>query len=82
MIASKPQSSEERIIKYAEFAARFGNDNNLDIEGRHMNYFKFYCLDIIIPVIGIFSMLLYLLAKILLWILINLSLFVSKYKIE
>ena len=80
MIASKPQSSEERIIKYAEFAARFGNDNNLDIEGRHMNYFQFYCLDIIIPMIGFFSMLLYLLSKILLSILK--IIFVSKYKIE
>lgn len=42
-------TAEERTVKYTEFAAKFGNDNNLDMYGRHLNFVEFYCLDIIIP---------------------------------
>lgn len=51
LIEAKPMSSAERFVKYTEFAAKFGNDINLDIEGRHLNFWQFYCLDIIIPAI-------------------------------
>uniref|UniRef100_A0A914CE27 glucuronosyltransferase n=1 Tax=Acrobeloides nanus TaxID=290746 RepID=A0A914CE27_9BILA len=49
MIKAKPMTADERLTKYVEFAAKFGNDNNLDMHGRHLNFFEFYCLDIIIP---------------------------------
>jgi hypothetical protein len=42
-------SAEERVVKYTEFAAEFGRDNNLDMHGKDMNFIQFYCLDIILP---------------------------------
>lgn len=65
MIKSKPQSAEERIIKYAEFAAKFGNKNNLELHGRYLNFMMYYCLDIILLVIGSFFISSILLMKIL-----------------
>lgn len=62
---SKPMSSEERIIKYTEFAAKFGPNNNLHMQGSEMNFIQFYCLDIIIPVIGLMLLLLYIVYRIL-----------------
>lgn len=65
MIAKKPMSAEERIVKYAEFAAKFGNDNNLDMYGRHLNFVQYYCLDIIVPVLIIFGLFVCLILKFL-----------------
>ena len=51
MIRGTPLETEERVVKYTEFAAQFGPDLNLDMYGRHLNFLQFYCLDIIIPAI-------------------------------
>lgn len=59
MIRSKPMAPEKRFIKYTEFAAEFGNDNNLDLPGRYMNFIEFYCLDIIVPFFLLLGFLLY-----------------------
>ena len=63
LIKSKPESAEERIVKYSEFAAQFGNDNNLDMEGRNLNFIQFYCLDIVLPVFLILIFGLFILLK-------------------
>lgn len=57
MIQSKPMSSEERVVKYTEFAAEFGRHNNLDLSGKDLGFIQFYNLDIILPVIGGLTML-------------------------
>uniref|UniRef100_A0A914Y2C4 glucuronosyltransferase n=1 Tax=Panagrolaimus superbus TaxID=310955 RepID=A0A914Y2C4_9BILA len=47
MIAAKPTKAEERVVKYAEFAAQFGDTGTLQIEGRHQSFIVLYSLDII-----------------------------------
>ena len=64
LIKSKPMTAEERTVKYTEFSAQFGNDNNLDMHGRHLNFIQFYCLDIIIPFFAIVFLVLYFIYRI------------------
>uniref|UniRef100_A0AC34FSE1 UDP-glucuronosyltransferase n=1 Tax=Panagrolaimus sp. ES5 TaxID=591445 RepID=A0AC34FSE1_9BILA len=47
MIAAKPTKPEERVVKYAEFAAQFGDTGTLQIEGRHQSFIVLYSLDVI-----------------------------------
>ncbi|KAI6184876.1 UDP-glucuronosyltransferase [Aphelenchoides bicaudatus] len=47
MIANKPMGPDERIVKYAEFAARFDVHEALDMTGRHLNTIEFYNLDVL-----------------------------------
>lgn len=60
MIKNKPMKPEDRLLKYSEFAAKFGTDNNLDMYGRHLNTIEFYCLDIIVPAISVVFLLIYI----------------------
>ena len=69
LIAAKPMSAEERIVKYTEFAAKFGPDLNLDMEGRHLNFVQFYCLDIILPAILLAAIVLYFVYRVLRFVL-------------
>lgn len=64
MIKKKPMTAEERTVKYTEFAAEFGNDNNLDMYGRHLNFVEFYCLDIIVPFFIVLFVVSYLVFKV------------------
>lgn len=52
MIAKKPLSSDERVLRYAEHAAEFDIAENLDVYGRHLNFFQYYSLDVILPVLA------------------------------
>lgn len=63
MIKAKPMSPDDKLIKYVEFAAKFGNDNNLDMYGRHLGVVEFYCLDIIIPFLVAALLVLYILYR-------------------
>lgn len=47
IIAKKPMSAKERVIKYTNFAAQFGRISNLDNAGRKLNFFQYYLLDVI-----------------------------------
>uniref|UniRef100_A0A914PHT1 glucuronosyltransferase n=1 Tax=Panagrolaimus davidi TaxID=227884 RepID=A0A914PHT1_9BILA len=47
MIAAKPTKAEERVVKYAEFAAQFGDTGTLQIEGRYQSFIVLYSLDVI-----------------------------------
>uniref|UniRef100_A0A914DH23 glucuronosyltransferase n=1 Tax=Acrobeloides nanus TaxID=290746 RepID=A0A914DH23_9BILA len=65
MIAEKPMTAEERVVKYTEFAAKFGPDLNLDLHGSQMSFIEFYCLDIILPpLVIVLAGILYLFYKI------------------
>lgn len=63
MIAAKPTTAEERIVKYTEFAAKFGPDLNLDMYGRHLGFLEYYCLDIIIPALVVVSLVLFVIFR-------------------
>ncbi|KAH7725749.1 UDP-glucoronosyl and UDP-glucosyl transferase family protein [Aphelenchoides avenae] len=52
MVAKKPLPPDERVLKYAEFAAEFDVASNLDIYGRYLNFCQFYSLDVICPLLG------------------------------
>uniref|UniRef100_A0A914DMB6 glucuronosyltransferase n=1 Tax=Acrobeloides nanus TaxID=290746 RepID=A0A914DMB6_9BILA len=84
MIEKKPMSAEERIIKYTEFAAKFGPDLNLDLYGQHLNFVQFYCLDIIVPVFLLAILVIYFAYRLLRSLLRKISAFLvsSKSKIE
>uniref|UniRef100_A0A914PUP0 glucuronosyltransferase n=1 Tax=Panagrolaimus davidi TaxID=227884 RepID=A0A914PUP0_9BILA len=45
MIKSKPMSAKDRVLKYIKFAAEFGEIDNLDLYGRHLNTIHFYNID-------------------------------------
>jgi len=47
MVKAKPMSADERIVKYAEFAAQFGDTGVLQTQGRYMNFIQLYSLDVI-----------------------------------
>ena len=49
MIAKKPMSAEERVVKYTEFAAKFGPDLNLDMYGRNLNFVHFLLSFVVSP---------------------------------
>ena len=47
MVNAKPTSSAEKVVKYAEFAAQFGDTGTLQTEGRHQSLWVLYSLDVI-----------------------------------
>lgn len=49
MIAKKPLSADERILKYAVFAAEFDVHENLYIYGRRLN-FQYYSVDVVLTI--------------------------------
>ena len=51
MIKKKPMSSKELLIKHVEFAAEFGRLPLWDPAGRTMPFYKYYLLDIFMPII-------------------------------
>ena len=83
LIKAKPMTADERLIKYVEFAAKFGNDNNLDMHGRHLNFFEFYCLDIILPFLVIALLVLYVTVKLIGFVVRKiLALFIGDSKVK
>ncbi|KAH7717113.1 UGT-62 protein [Aphelenchoides avenae] len=56
MIAKKPLSPDERILKYTEMAAEFDVAENLDIYGRRLNFFQYYSLDVILPILIVLAL--------------------------
>ncbi|KAE9548342.1 hypothetical protein FO519_008447 [Halicephalobus sp. NKZ332] len=65
MVKAKPMSADERIVKYAEFAAKFGNTGVLQAQGRYMNMLQVYSLDIIAFILTTLAVAVY----ILIWVL-------------
>uniref|UniRef100_A0A183D6G5 glucuronosyltransferase n=1 Tax=Gongylonema pulchrum TaxID=637853 RepID=A0A183D6G5_9BILA len=51
MIAKRPNSAKEQLIRHVEFAAEFGQIPNFDPYGRKMSFISYFMLDIIVPFI-------------------------------
>ncbi|KAE9551643.1 hypothetical protein FO519_005141 [Halicephalobus sp. NKZ332] len=47
MVKSKPMSAEERVVKYTEFAAEFGDTEALQSEGRNLHWIQLYSIDVV-----------------------------------
>uniref|UniRef100_A0A1I7UM42 glucuronosyltransferase n=1 Tax=Caenorhabditis tropicalis TaxID=1561998 RepID=A0A1I7UM42_9PELO len=58
MLNNQPTNPKETLVKYVEFAARFGKLPSLDNYGRHQSFIQYFFLDIIaiISLISIFSL--------------------------
>uniref|UniRef100_A0AC35GA64 Glucuronosyltransferase n=1 Tax=Panagrolaimus sp. PS1159 TaxID=55785 RepID=A0AC35GA64_9BILA len=61
MVNSKPMSGAERVVKYSEFAAEFGDTGTLQTQGRYQSFMVLNSIDVILflgtvigVVIGIF----------------------------
>jgi uncharacterized membrane protein YfhO len=63
MIAEKPMKPDERVLKYAEFAAKFNVAEQLDIPGRTLNIIQFYNLDAIFVIFSVIFLALYIVYK-------------------
>uniref|UniRef100_A0AC34QFZ1 UDP-glucuronosyltransferase n=1 Tax=Panagrolaimus sp. JU765 TaxID=591449 RepID=A0AC34QFZ1_9BILA len=55
MVKAKPMTAEERVVKFTEFAAEFGDSGAFQSEGRHLSYFQLHSLDVIAFLIAIIS---------------------------
>lgn len=62
LMTKKPLTPDERVLMYAEFAAEFDVFENLDIYGRRLNFFQYYSLDVVIPILLVLFLLAFLLA--------------------
>ncbi|KAE9551644.1 hypothetical protein FO519_005142 [Halicephalobus sp. NKZ332] len=61
MVKSKPMSAEERVVKYTEFAAEFGNTEALQSEGRNLHWIQLYSIDVVAFLLAIVFLLLFFL---------------------
>lgn len=68
MIHKKPSSAKERLIKYVEFAAEFGPVENLDPASRKLNFFQYYLIDVILPVLAVILLILYAFLRLCLYL--------------
>lgn len=59
---------EERFVRYTEFAAKYGNDNNMDMAGRELGFFAFYSLDIILPFLIIVLLIFYVSYRLMIFV--------------
>ena len=58
MVNAKPFSPAERVVKYAEFAAQFGDTGTLTTEGRYQSFIVLYSLDVIFFLVTVISLVL------------------------
>ncbi|GMR39593.1 hypothetical protein PMAYCL1PPCAC_09788, partial [Pristionchus mayeri] len=63
MLAKKPFSSKEKLLKYVEFAGEFGPSSALRPQSQDMTFIEYYNLDIIINAILISICVIYLILK-------------------
>lgn len=68
MIRKKPMSAKERVVKYTEFAAEFGHVDNLDSAAVKLNFFQYYLLDVIIPIVALLSLTVFLFTRLLVYL--------------
>uniref|UniRef100_A0A914PC29 glucuronosyltransferase n=1 Tax=Panagrolaimus davidi TaxID=227884 RepID=A0A914PC29_9BILA len=64
IVNAKPFSPSERVVKYAEFAAQFGDTGTLTTQGRHQSFMVLYSLD----VIGFLFTVFFVILVVLIWI--------------
>lgn len=84
MISEKPMGPDERIVRYAEFAAKYDVHEALDMKGRHLSFFEFYNLDVLLTMLGGLLLILFLVLKMVVVVFrcIRIKLFGQKTKRE
>jgi len=82
MVLAKPMEPMERVVKYAEFAAQFGDTGTLQTEGARQSFIVLDSLDVIAFLVVVIGLVLALLAWIVKMILRFISSKVSKSKKE
>uniref|UniRef100_A0A914Y2F3 glucuronosyltransferase n=1 Tax=Panagrolaimus superbus TaxID=310955 RepID=A0A914Y2F3_9BILA len=53
MVNAKPTTAAERVVKYAEFAAQFGDTGTLTTQGRYQSFWVLYSFDVIVFLITV-----------------------------
>jgi hypothetical protein len=69
MIAKKPAKPNENIVKYAEFVAEFDVHEALDIYGRNLSTIEFYNMDVLGLMLLIILTVLFLIYKLVSFVL-------------
>ncbi|CAI2352091.1 unnamed protein product [Caenorhabditis sp. 36 PRJEB53466] len=67
MLINQPTKPRETLLKYVEFAARFGKLPSLDNYGRHQSYIEYYFLDIIALLVVVTSLIVYFNYRVAKW---------------
>ncbi|KAH7718652.1 Protein UGT-49 [Aphelenchoides avenae] len=67
-LADAPFSPKERFVRFVEYAAAHKDEGELQLYGAYLNFFTYFCLDIIIPTLALTTLLLYLLLRTLRWV--------------
>ncbi|KAI6233340.1 UDP-glucuronosyltransferase [Aphelenchoides fujianensis] len=65
MLADKPMDANEKVVRYAEFAAKYDVAEHLDLHGRQLNFFQYFSLDVFLFFLALFAGLLFLVYRIL-----------------
>lgn len=65
ILASQPNQPKDVVLKHCDFAVKFGNLKTLDSEGRNLNTFQFYSIDIALAIISVLIMITLLIIAIL-----------------
>ncbi|KAE9548508.1 hypothetical protein FO519_008284 [Halicephalobus sp. NKZ332] len=63
MVKAKPMSAEEKVVKYTEFAAEFGDTKALQSEGRNLHWVQLYSIDVVAFLLVIFFLFLFFFYK-------------------
>jgi len=65
MIEAKPMKSEERVVKYAEFAARFGDSGVFTSEGIHLSFIQLYSIDVVLFLLFVITAFIYIVYRLI-----------------
>ena len=67
-IRDNPIKGRDVFLKWIEFLAKYGNNNELHLESAEMPLWKYYCLDIILPLLLSLGLTLWICGKILVFL--------------
>jgi len=65
MIEAKPMKSEEKIVKYTEFAARFGDAGVFTSDGIHLNFIQLYSIDVVLFLLFVITAFIYIVYRLI-----------------
>uniref|UniRef100_A0A914QF71 glucuronosyltransferase n=2 Tax=Panagrolaimus davidi TaxID=227884 RepID=A0A914QF71_9BILA len=56
IVNAKPTTAAERVVKYAEFAAQFGDTGTLQTQGRYQSFWVLYSIDVIVFLLSVVTL--------------------------
>ena len=65
MIEAKPMTAEERVVKYTEFAARFGDSGVFISDGIHLNFIQLYSIDVVFFLLFVITTFIYIVYRLI-----------------